>query len=101
MTIISRQLFVVVGVDLETAIIGQNGTGRPNGDGTYRQYLGLLCFTRHPLQRLSEVPDWARETVRYLLAKNYLRRDENGDLPLTDSVLQVLVINDRAGLYDL
>ena len=50
---------------------------------------------------LSEVPDWARETVRYLLAKNYLRRDENGDLPLTDSVLLVLVINDRAGLYDL
>ena len=47
------------------------------------------------------MPDWARETVRYLLAKNYLRRDENGDLPLTDSVLQVLVINDRAGLYDL
>ncbi len=25
MTIISRQLFIVVGVDLETAIIGQNG----------------------------------------------------------------------------
>ena len=23
---------------------------------------------------LSEVPNWARETVRYLLAKNYLRR---------------------------
>lgn len=41
--------------------IGQNGTGRPNGDGTYRQYLGLLCFTRHPLQRLSEVPDWMGE----------------------------------------
>ena len=41
--------------------IGRNGTGRPNGDGTYRQYLGLLCFTKHPLQRLSEVPDWMGE----------------------------------------
>lgn len=43
------------------ARIGKNGTGRPNGDGTYRQYLGLLCFTKHPLQRLSEVPDWMGE----------------------------------------
>ena len=41
--------------------IGRNGTGRPNGDGTYRQYLGLLCFAKHPLQRLSEVPDWMGE----------------------------------------
>ena len=36
--------------------IGTDRTGRDNGDGTYRQPLGLLCFTRHPLQRLSEVP---------------------------------------------
>lgn len=36
--------------------IGTNRTGRDNGDGTYRQPLGYLCFTRHPLQRLSEVP---------------------------------------------
>ena len=43
------------------ARIGANATGRPNGDGTYRQYLGMLCFTKHPLQRLSEVPDWMGE----------------------------------------
>ncbi|MGN0997087.1 MAG: serine hydrolase domain-containing protein [Candidatus Ventricola sp.] len=36
--------------------IGTDRTGRDNGDGTYRQPLGLLCFTRHPQQRLSEVP---------------------------------------------
>ena len=36
--------------------IGTDRTGRDNGDGTYRQPLGFLCFTRHPVQRLSEVP---------------------------------------------
>lgn len=38
--------------------IGTNRTGKPHGDGTYRQYLGYLCFSKHPLQRLSEVPAW-------------------------------------------
>lgn len=36
--------------------IATDRTGRDNGDGTYRQPLGFLCFTKHPLQRLSEVP---------------------------------------------
>ena len=38
--------------------IGVNRTGFSHGDGTYRQYLGYLCFSKHPLQRLSEVPHW-------------------------------------------
>ncbi len=50
---------------------------------------------------LDEVPEWGRDTVRYLLAKNYLRRQEDGTLPLTETLLHALVINDRAGLYDL
>ena len=50
---------------------------------------------------LDEVPEWGRDTVRYLLAKNYLRRKEDGTLPLNDTLLNALVINDRAGLYDL
>lgn len=38
--------------------IGTNRTGLDYGDGTYRQYLGFLCFTKHPYQYLSEVPEW-------------------------------------------
>jgi len=40
------------------AAIGTNYTGVDYGDGTHRQYLGLLCFTKHPNQTLSEVPAW-------------------------------------------
>lgn len=41
--------------------IGTNRTGKWNSDGTYRQPLGLLCFTKHPDQHLSEVPAYAAE----------------------------------------
>lgn len=41
--------------------IGVNRTGRPNGDGTFVQYLGYQCFCKHPLQRLSEVPVYMGE----------------------------------------
>lgn len=41
--------------------IGVNRTGMDYGDGTHRQYLGYLCFTKHPNQHLSEVPVWTQE----------------------------------------
>ena len=41
--------------------IAENYTGCDNGDGTWRQYLGFQCFTKHPYQHLSEVPEWMQE----------------------------------------
>ncbi len=38
--------------------IGVNRTGRIGDDGSYRQYLGYLCFSKSPAQRFSEVPQW-------------------------------------------
>ncbi len=38
--------------------IGVNRTGFPYPDGTHRQYLGYLCFSKHPNQYLSEIPSW-------------------------------------------
>ena len=45
------------------------------------------------------MPEWARPTIQKLVDKGILQGDENG-LGLTDELLRVLVINDRAGLYD-
>lgn len=47
-----------------------------------------------------EVPEWARPTVQKLLDKGYLKGNEKGELELTYSMLKLLVINDRAGLYN-
>jgi len=45
------------------------------------------------------MPDWARNTVKKLVEKGYLKGNENGELGLNDTMLKLLVINDRAGLY--
>ena len=47
----------------------------------------------------AEVPDWARPTVQKLLDKGYLAGNDKGELELTYSMLKMIVINDRAGLY--
>jgi len=46
------------------------------------------------------LPAWAKPTVEKLIAKEILKGDEDGKLGLTIELLRVLVINDRAGLYE-
>lgn len=45
------------------------------------------------------MPDWAKPTVQKLVNKGYLKGDEEGKLGLTEDLMRVLVINDRAGIY--
>ena len=46
-----------------------------------------------------KMPEWAKPTIQKLVDKGALKGDENG-LGLTDELLRILVINDRAGIYD-
>ena len=48
---------------------------------------------------LAEVPDWAKETVKKLIAHGSLKGDAEGNLNLDQNLLRMLVINDREGLY--
>lgn len=45
------------------------------------------------------MPEWSKPTIQKLVNKGYLQGDDKG-LNLTDDLLRILVINDRAGLYD-
>ena len=45
------------------------------------------------------MPAWAKPTITKLMSKGYLKGDEESKLNLDDSMLRMLVINDRAGLY--
>lgn len=47
-----------------------------------------------------DMPEWAQPTVKKLMDKGYLKGEGNGVLNLSEDTLKVLVINDRAGLYD-
>ena len=48
---------------------------------------------------IDEVPEWAKATVQKLLNNDLLLGGDNG-LGLSEDMLRMLVINDRAGLYD-
>lgn len=50
-------------------------------------------------QTITDVPDWARPTVRKLVDSGSIRGNELG-LDLSSDMLRLLVINDREGLYD-
>lgn len=47
---------------------------------------------------INEVPEWGKATVESLLSKNILQGNGEG-LALSYTLLRLLVINDRAGLY--
>ena len=47
-----------------------------------------------------ELPDWARPTIQRLLDKGIYAGASKSDLNLPETLMRVLVINDRAGLYD-
>ncbi len=54
---LSRAILAGRIVSLDTlARMAENRTGRLRGDGTWSQFLGCLCYVRHPVQYHSEVP---------------------------------------------
>lgn len=46
------------------------------------------------------MPAWAKPTIQKMVDKGFLQGDENGYLGLSEELLRMFVVNDRAGLYD-
>ena len=47
-----------------------------------------------------ELPQWAIPTMQKLVEKGFYKGKSDADLNLPENLMRVLVINDRAGLYD-
>lgn len=47
--------------------------------------------------KVSELPEWAREPIQGLIDKGYLSGDENGNLNLSEDMIRLLVIMRRMG----
>lgn len=60
-----------------------------------KRYAKQVC-TGAAYHSLDEIPQWARETVERLIASGALQGDETGDLALSEEMLRVLVIMERA-----
>jgi N-acetylmuramoyl-L-alanine amidase len=48
---------------------------------------------------IEEVPEWSKATIQKLIDKNILNGSDTG-LNLSEDMIRILVINDRAGLYN-
>ncbi len=48
----------------------------------------------------NELPDWARPTIEKLAKAGIYKGESEADLNLPETLMRVLVINDRAGVYD-
>lgn len=59
-----------------------------------------IAKARELYDSIDECPAWARETVRKLADKGILQGEDGGRLGLTYDLMRLLVINDRAGVYD-
>ena len=49
---------------------------------------------------VTELPEWGKPTIEKLYSKGLYKGESATNLNLPESLLRVLVINDRAGLYD-
>ena len=79
-----------------------------SGDLTMSQYEELKNEIRQMKEKSTpmiynyidnNMPEWARPTIQKLVDKGVLKGDGDG-LNLTEDLVRMLVINDRAGLYD-
>ena len=47
----------------------------------------------------SNMPHWARPTIQKLVDRGYLKGNENNELGLSDEMIRIYVVLDRAGLF--
>ena len=57
-------------------------------------------FTEVRFNKLEELPGWALPTVEKLVLQRMLQGDEQGNLNLSEDMLRMFVIHDRAGVFD-
>ena len=66
---------------------------------TEKQVKQLIEQAKTVYDTAETVPEWGRETVDKLLARGFLR-GADGKLALSEEMLRVLVVVDRAGAFD-
>ena len=68
-------------------------------DMTRDEVIRILNEQKIIFDTIDQVPDWAKPTIEKLIGKGLLQ-GEGDKLNLTYDLTRVLVVNDRAGLYD-
>ena len=85
-----RHKLLIQPEDFAAAIAGagQDWSGLKGGEDDVNRY-----------HYTADMPDWGRATVQKLLDKGYLTGKAPDDLDLSEDMIRLLVVNDRAGMY--
>lgn len=75
-------------------------TDKEEDDMTKEDVIKIMEEQKTVYNTIEEVPDWAKDTIYKLIDLDLLQGEGEGKLGLTYDLTRVLVINDRAGLYD-
>lgn len=73
---------------------------RKKFNGLVKQVEELALAKEKVYHYTKELPDWARATIQKLLDKGIYAGASESDLNLPETLMRVLVINDRAKLYE-
>ncbi len=121
--VLAKYLMETYNVPIENVIRHYDVTGKTcpapwvNNDSAWNNFLTALAAATTTTEettteeeeiemtyyeKLTDIPDWAYDTVVKLKDKGYIEgEDEAGEiLNIEHNMLRMLVINDRAGLYD-
>ena len=79
--------------------VSDSGPKKEEHDMTEKDVIEIINKSKNVYETVEAVPDWGQPTVKKLVDKGLLNGEGDG-LGLTYDLLRVLVINDRAGLYD-
>ncbi len=63
------------------------------------EVLSLKAKRERVFHNISEVPQYAKATIEKLTAKGILQGASEDDLNMNETLMRILVLNDRAGLY--
>lgn len=67
---------------------------------TKSEVQALIQSSQEPVYKtMSDIPDWGKATVQKLVNKGFIQ-GEAGLLNISNTMLRIIVLNDRAGLYE-
>lgn len=101
--VLLRQLMAQYGIPAENVVRHYDVTGKlcpapfvGSGQANWEAFKGGLQM----YNKLEQVPDWARDSIRKLTERGALQGDGSGNLNLSEDLTRTLVILDRLGLFE-
>lgn len=105
---LTKYLMAILNISPNKVIRHYDATGKicpysmsKNNWAKWTEFKQLISIQDVPkYDNIMDVPEWGIDTIRKLIDKKYIFGDQNGNLDLSKDMIRILVILDRAKLFD-